>query len=73
VKGNVITGGSNGIDFYSENTTPGTTSILNNTVRHQSRVGIETAPGTKPLSESFIISRNFMSSALHGEHLPRVQ
>ncbi len=54
-------GSGSGIDFWSETTTPGTTYISGNDISGELGTGIETAAGTEPIAESFVISDNDVS------------
>lgn len=63
VSDNEITGpgSDSGIGFWSETTTPGTTYITGNDISGELGTGIETAAGTEPIAESFVISGNDVS------------
>ena len=63
VSGNTISGpgSGNGISFWSETTTAGTTDITDNVISNELDTGIETGAGTEPIVESFVIDGNSIS------------
>ncbi len=63
VEGNTIDGGANGINFWSETTTPGTSYIENNSISNQIQGGFQTGAGTEPIVESFVISGNTVTNS----------